>query len=400
MKLFGKLIGKQNDRKKSETGSFDQTPSNEVESPSVMDRGELSENDIAHAYHNRRKSKEGTVRGGASIGQRTDSDSSIPRDAVSTSTTVRRRLREDLLYDETRNSPAAGNSGRGTPVSTSSPKIFLVNQSPHRLYQTHSNHSLGNRTESFQGGASVYSLDPPPSSPIRFPSPSIGSPGLAPPEVMELNRLMSLGYSYETSLAMLGINPPPAPAPTPIMYPPYPMAVPPASVSMMMSGAPGYYPTPMPMQFQGYPPYSHYPMPAAGSYGVGPVPTQSQSFGGGYYEEEDAELRLALQRSLEEEQLRKQMATENELLIKEAVERANERAVQIALQRSFEEHYGPGSYQRYQAEQQRNQNQQQRSSQRTQQQEQQHQQPPLAPSMTPPNNTVSSIYFALFNNTF
>lgn len=41
------------------------------------------------------------------------------------------------------------------------------------------------------------------------------------------------------------------------------------------------------------------------------------------------------------------------MMVKEAVERANERAVQIALQRSFEEQYGPGSYQRFQEEQAR-----------------------------------------------
>lgn len=38
-------------------------------------------------------------------------------------------------------------------------------------------------------------------------------------------------------------------------------------------------------------------------------------------------------------------------MVKEAVERANERAIQIALQRSFEEQYGEGSYARYQQEQ-------------------------------------------------
>jgi hypothetical protein len=36
--------------------------------------------------------------------------------------------------------------------------------------------------------------------------------------------------------------------------------------------------------------------------------------------------------------------TQEEAALKEAVERANERAIQIALQRSFEEQYGPGSY--------------------------------------------------------
>ncbi len=43
--------------------------------------------------------------------------------------------------------------------------------------------------------------------------------------------------------------------------------------------------------------------------------------------------------------------TDEERMVKEAVERANERAIQIALQRSFEEQYGPGSYQRYQEQQ-------------------------------------------------
>ncbi len=42
---------------------------------------------------------------------------------------------------------------------------------------------------------------------------------------------------------------------------------------------------------------------------------------------------------------------EEERMLKEAVERANERAIQIALQRSFEEQFGPGSYQLYQEEQ-------------------------------------------------
>ena len=75
-------------------------------------------------------------------------------------------------------------------------------------------------------------------------------PGLTPQELMEINRLMAIGYSYDAALGMLGIGGPNQQE-TPILAPPshspmLPMQPMPGSMYQMTPPMmiPGYYPAP------------------------------------------------------------------------------------------------------------------------------------------------------------
>jgi hypothetical protein len=86
----------------------------------------------------------------------------------------------------------------------------------------------------------------------------------------------------------------------------------------------------------------------------GAMPPPAPAPGYDYYRDNEEDLRLAMQLSLQEEEQRRQQLSEEERMVKEAVERANERAVQIALQRSFEEQFGEEAAAEYAAALNRN----------------------------------------------
>jgi hypothetical protein len=218
----------------------------------------------------------------------------------------------------------------GSPLkNTNADSNDDLSENVKQLYRAQSEHHTLRTAASFH----------PSSSSQPYPLPSKGSPqSLVPPaptmlnpsEMAEVNRLMSIGYSYENALQMIGIDPTsmttppsalppmsphglmmPPPMPYPMMpYPPHPgMPYPPVP-----PGAYPHYPPPphmmgpmgMSSPYSSYypqPPSQHQPLSHQQSF-IQP-PSRQSSSGGGYYQENEDELLLAIQRSLEEDERRK-----------------------------------------------------------------------------------------------
>lgn len=278
MKLFQKLVGRNKNGKRSppeSRPSSRQSSSNERRIPEFVggdeaDLEEISEdNSLSYSSPSVRpplaaarlndEDKGLILSDDLSISRPEDNDSNFP----TPNNGRRTHSRNNFDYDDGRNSgyssPIVGApSVRSMPSVSSMPVPVHANDNVHRLYQAQSDHNLS-RMESFRSIQSNVAPIPPPMNnnqsfhipapmqqqqPYNSPPPppqSFAPPpssSFSPQEIMEINRLMAIGYSYETALGMMGINGSPSMLPPPSSFP-IPMPVP---VPMPMMMAPQYYP--------------------------------------------------------------------------------------------------------------------------------------------------------------